>query len=194
MIALLTGIVAEKKPTQVILDVGGVGYRLFISLNTYEKLPQRGENARLHVVTIAREDALHLYGFFDTDEKDVFNKLITVSRVGPKLAIQTLSGISSSNLESAIANNDVAKLSRVHGLGKKTAERIIIELKDKMAPPTGAGTALSGSADIRDSVEALVNLGYKRAQAEKAVMAVSAPEKELSISEIIRQSLKTLSS
>ena len=193
MIAMLSGTVAEKKPSQVIIDVGGVGYRLFISLSTYEKLPPKDEKIKLHVVTIAREDALHLFGFFDNEEKEIFNKLITVSRVGPKLAIQALSGINPEDLVTAIANNDITKLSRVHGLGKKTAERIILELKDKLTVSGAGQTVLSGNADIRDSVEALVNLGYKRAQAEKAVMEITAVEKDLAITDLIRKALKSLS-
>jgi len=192
MIARIAGTLIEKRPDEAVIDVNGVGYRLFISLATYEKLPALGEKTALSAVTVAREDALSLFGFHDAEEKEVFGKLVSVSRVGPKLALQILSGVNASDLKSIIAQRDEAALSRVHGVGKKTAERIILELKDKFISVPGETTTFGAAPHISDSIEALINLGYKRAQAEKAVMKVSA-DGESELSTIIRKSLKELS-
>jgi Holliday junction DNA helicase RuvA len=192
MIARIEGTLLEKRPDEAIVDVNGVGYRLFISLATYEKLPALGGKALLSAITVAREDALSLYGFHDAQEKEVFGKLVSVSRVGPKLAIQILSGVNAGDLKSIIARRDEAALSRVHGVGKKTAERIILELKDKFVSIPGESASAGAASYISDSIEALINLGYKRGQAEKAVMKVSAGG-ESNLSTIIRKSLKELS-
>jgi Holliday junction DNA helicase RuvA len=192
MIARIAGTLLEKRPGEAIVDVNGVGYRLFISLATYEKLPAPGEEAVLSTVTVAREDALSLYGFHDAEEKEVFGKLVSVSRVGPKLALQILSGVNASDLKSIIARRDEESLSRVHGVGKKTAERIILELKEKFVSVPGDTSLAVTGTHISDSIEALINLGYKRGQAEKAVMKITA-DGESDLSTIIRKSLKELS-
>lgn len=192
MIARIAGTLLEKRPGEALVDVNGVGYRLFISLATYEKLPAPGEEAVLSTVTVAREDALSLYGFHDAEEKELFGKLVSVSRVGPKLALQILSGVNASDLKSIIVRRDEGSLSRVHGVGKKTAERIILELKEKFVSVPG-DTSLAGTGThISDSIEALINLGYKRGQAERAVMKITA-DGQSDLSTIIRKSLKELS-
>ncbi|MBI5178869.1 MAG: Holliday junction branch migration protein RuvA [Nitrospinae bacterium] len=192
MIAFLRGTLLEKSPQTAVMDVNGVGYRLFITLSGYESLPQAGQPAQMHTVTIAREDALHLYGFADKAEKEMFLKLNSVTRIGPKLACAILSGIRPDALANAVAAGDKTRLSKVPGVGGKTAERIIMELKDKLGPAvvTAEGAA-TPDRDVSDAVAALVNLGYQKAHAEKA--ALKAAEDSTTLAELIRKSLKLLS-
>lgn len=190
MIAWLKGTITEKTPSNVVLDVNGVGYRLFITLSTYEKLPDNGCEAQLHAVTIAREDALHLYGFFEADEKEMFLKLISVTKVGPKLACQVLSGLNAEGVRRAILIGDQDSLSRAPGIGRKTSERIIMELKEKLGPPLEATPA---EQNINEAVAALENLGYKRTLAHKTVSKVARKKADAELSELIRESLKELS-
>jgi len=187
VIAWLKGKVLRKTFSDVVLDVHGVGYRLFITLATYENLPSEGGEVALEVVTVAREDALHLYGFHNADEKEMFLKLVSVTRVGPKLACQALSGITAGRMRNAIRSADADILSRAPGIGKKTAERIVMELKDKLGPPLE--TAVT-PAD--DAVAALENLGYKRALAFKAVEKTVRKNPSIDLGELIRESLKLL--
>lgn len=192
MIAYLRGALLEKTPQTAVMDVNGVGYRLFITLSGYESLPPAGQQAQMHTVTIAREDALHLYGFADKAEKEMFLKLISVTRIGPKLACAILSGIRPDALINAVAGGDKTRLSKVPGVGGKTAERIIMELKDKLGPMTPvAEGAATPDRNVADAVAALVNLGYQKAQAEKA--AQKAAEDSATLAELIRKSLKLLS-
>ncbi|HKL26996.1 MAG TPA: Holliday junction branch migration protein RuvA [Desulfuromonadales bacterium] len=173
MIALVKGELAYKSVDHVILDVNGVGYRLFIPLSTFYKLPDSGR-IQLFVHTHVREDALHLYGFLSTDEKQLFALLISISGVGPRLAINILSHIPAADLQAAIADGDVKRLSALPGIGKKTAERLVLELKDKIGdaelsqPPGKPSTTGGGKTKpLDDVVSALVNLGYKENQARK---------------------------
>jgi holliday junction DNA helicase RuvA len=174
VIAHLRGQILYKIPNYVVIDCGGVGYELAISVATYTELREVGAEANLHVHTHVREDALQLFGFHDVTEKRLFEKLLTISGIGPKLAITVLSGISAERLVGAIRGGDHATLTRIPGIGKKTAERVVLELKDKLddlAGFTAEGVvvrpSLGGTAD--DVLSALVNLGYPRPIAQKAV-------------------------
>ncbi|HEY5380796.1 MAG TPA: Holliday junction branch migration protein RuvA [Acidobacteriaceae bacterium] len=174
MIAHLRGQILSKTPNSVVVECGGVGYELAISVATFTELGAEGKEARLHVHTHVREDALALFGFAELNEKRLFERLLTISGIGPKLAITVLSGISAERLVGAIRAGDHATLTRIPGIGKKTAERVVLELKDKLddmagATPARAGTSLGAVGD--DVLSALVNLGYPRAVAEKAVAA-----------------------
>lgn len=172
MIALLRGTLVEKHPNQVILDVGGVGYDVIVPVSTFSKLPDAGAEARLRIHTHVREDALSLYGFLTQDEKNLFEKLIGVSNIGPGLAVKVLSGIDTADLVNAIRRNEIEKLVRIPGVGKKTAERLVLELRDKLPAPAGEEAAAappSLSALDEDVLSALLNLGCARPAAEAAV-------------------------
>ncbi len=174
MIAYLRGQILSKSPNAVVLDCNGVGYELAISVTTYTELGDLGAEARLHVHTHVREDALLLFGFAEPTEKRLFEKLLTISGIGPKLAITVLSGISADRLVGAIRSGDHATLTKIPGIGKKTAERVVLELKDKLddlAGFTAAGEIVRPSlgATAEDVLSALVNLGYPRPIAQKAV-------------------------
>jgi len=196
MIARLRGDLIYKALDHVVLDTAGVGYRLFIPLSTFYALPDSGEVA-LHVHTHVKEDALQLYGFLELDEKLMFSLLIGVSGVGPKLAVNILSNIPARDLQQALANGDAKRLSAVPGIGKKTAERLILELKDKVeavSPGDVAQTATAGNAKNLphdDALSALVNLGYKENLARKALEALETPP-EASLEEILKGALKLL--
>jgi Holliday junction DNA helicase RuvA len=173
MIAHLRGRLLSKHPNQVILETGGVGYEVNISVATFSDLPAMGSETALHIHTHVREDTIALYGFFHSAEKQLFEKLMTVSGIGAKLAITILSGMAADEMAAAIRGNDVARLTRIPGIGKKTAERMVLELRDKL--PAAAGVAPSApvlSAVEEDVLSALLNLGYQRAAAEKALAAV----------------------
>ncbi len=197
MIALITGIVAAKKPTYVVVDTNGVGYRVFVSLSTFYTLPTEGEKVTLHIHTHVREEAIHLYGFATEGERGVFEKLIGVSKVGPKLAITILSGLDHIRFAEAIRNQDKARLATIPGVGKKTAERLVLEMADKLGDVEGlspAGGSSGGSSHppkARDeAIEALVSLGYKRAEAEKGVDNVSDPS--LPLEALLKKALASL--
>jgi holliday junction DNA helicase RuvA len=171
MIAHLRGRLLAKHPNQVIVETGGVGYDVTISVPTFSDLPGIGGEVALHIHTHVREDTIALYGFLRPAEKQLFEKLIAVSGIGPKLAITILSGMPAAEMAVAIRSNDVARLTRIPGIGKKTAERLVLELRDKL--PVAAAGEIS-SAPARGTVEedvlsALVNLGYQRPAAEKAL-------------------------
>lgn len=176
MIALIRGTLAYKSIDHVIVDVGGVGYRLSIPLSTFYSLPETGE-VSLYTHTHVREDALLLYGFLSIEEKDLFVILIGISGVGPKLAINILSHIPVGDLKRALAEGDIKRLSSLPGIGKKTAERLVLELKDKIGPLDGlpvspgamATVETTAGALINDVISALVNLGYKENQARKVL-------------------------
>jgi holliday junction DNA helicase RuvA len=177
MIALLRGILVEKRPGQAIVDVNGVGYDVGIPISTYSRLPEAGSEVRLRIHTHVREDALVLYGFLTRDEKALFEKLISVSGIGPKLAVTVLSGLEAGDLLAAIRRGDVEKLVRIPGVGKKTAERIVLELRDKLPAPAGetaATPAAQLSAIDQDVLSALLNLGCARPAAEAAVKKAKA--------------------
>ncbi|MGB7584025.1 MAG: Holliday junction branch migration protein RuvA [Terriglobales bacterium] len=175
MIAHLRGRLLAKHPNQAIVETGGVGYDVTISIPTFSDLPVVGGEVALYVHTHVREDVIALYGFLQAGEKQLFEKLITVSGIGPKLAITILSGMAADEMIGAIRGNDVARLTRIPGIGKKTAERMVLELRDKL-PPQGADAVKaipSLTAIEEDVLSALTNLGYQRAVAEKAVSVVS---------------------
>ena len=172
MIALLRGTLVEKHPNQVILDVGGVGYDVTVPISTFSKLPGAGAETRLRIYTHVREDTLALYGFLSTDEKNLFEKLIGVSNIGPGLAVKVLSGMDAGDLLNAIRRAEIEKLVRIPGVGKKTAERIVLELRDKLPAPAGdeqAPAAPSLTALDEDVLSALLNLGCARPAAEAAI-------------------------
>jgi holliday junction DNA helicase RuvA len=180
MIAHLRGNLIHKEPGQAIVEAAGVGYDVAISVPTFTALPSLGAEVSLHIHTQVAEDQLALFGFLDRQEKQLFERLITVSGVGPKLAIKILSGLSSERTVQAIRGQDHAQLVRIPGVGKKLAERLVVELKDKLddfavAP---APAAVQGPA-VDDVLSALTNLGYQRAAAEKAIEQSIAKEKSL---------------
>ena len=197
MIALLTGIIAHKGPDTVILDVGGVGYRVQIPFSTYFELPDEGGKATLHIHTNVKEDAIHLYGFRSAIEKSFFQLLLTVSGVGPKLARDILSNCQVQDLASALARGDITRLSSIPGIGKKTAERLILELKDKVSKldisvAHKAGGASIASSGVRDDVaSALVNLGYKDAQVHKVLNDLQTAD-DAAMETVLKLALKQL--
>jgi len=174
VIAHIRGQILSKSPNTVVVDCHGVGYELAISITTYTELGDLGSEAKLHVHTHVREDALALFGFAEIAEKRLFEKLLTISGIGPKLAITVLSGISAERLVGAIRAGDHATLTKIPGIGKKTAERVVLELKDKledmvgMVPGSASITAPLGAIE-EDVLSALINLGYPRPAAQKAV-------------------------
>ena len=167
MIAFLRGRLLEKHPNQVILDVNGVGYSVHIPVSTFSNLPDAGAEARLHVYTHVREDTFALFGFATEKEKAIFERLITVSGVGPRLATTMLSGLDAADLDDAIRRGDAQRLVRVPGVGRKTAERVIVELRDKLGPLEPAAAADGGLAE--EVISALLNLGCTRPAAQAAV-------------------------
>ena len=182
MIALLTGQLAFRSPEQIIVDVSGVGYRLLVPLSTYYALPENGQ-IQLHVYTHVKEDAINLYGFFSKPEKELFSLLISVSGVGPKLAITILSHIPTEDLALALSQGDIPRLTAIPGIGKKSAERLVLELQDK-ATAYAVSASLAPSAKQLtkaddhhlDALSALTNLGYKEAQAKRALKDLNMPQ------------------
>jgi Holliday junction DNA helicase RuvA len=179
MIGYLRGSILEKHPNQILLDIGGVGYDVQIPISTYSALLDVGAAAALHIHTHVREDAILLYGFATPEEKALFERLISVSGIGPKLALAVLSGLQTGALVTAICGSDVAALVRIPGVGKKTAERMVLELKDKLAAVDAAGktvAAVATGADYdaldKDVLSALQNLGCSRPAAEEAIRKV----------------------
>jgi Holliday junction DNA helicase RuvA len=198
MIALVRGTLSYRSIDHVIIDVGGVGYRLFIPLSTFYSLPETGEIS-LFTHTHVREDALLLYGFLTLEEKDLFVTLIGISGIGPKLAVNILSHIPAGELKRAIVTGDIKRLSGLPGIGKKTAERLVLELKDKIGPVDGLPEAADSSTATRksttnltdDVISALTNLGYKENQARKVLESMElAPN--LTMEEALKGALKVL--
>lgn len=198
MIALLRGKLLEKHPNQVIIETGGVGYDVVIPVSTFSALPDSGAEVKLRIHTHVREDALSLFGFLTLDEKTIFEKLISVSGIGPTLAIKVLSGMATSDLTAAIRNGHVELLVRIPGVGKKTAERIVLELKDKLeglaamaaagVPSMAAASALS--VIEQDVMSALLNLGCNRAAAEAAVRKAKTAGAPAEFEPLFRKSLE----
>ncbi len=201
MIAFLEGTLAEALPTQIVVNVHGIGYQILIPVSSYERLPQPGAPVKILTHLAVREDAHVLYGFLTPGERDLFRLLLHhVTGVGPKIALAVLSGLPTEMFKSAVVAGDIAAISKISGVGKKTAERIVLELKDKLgvAAEWEASSAKNApsEADVRmhDAVLALISLGYKQVEAHKAVRRVldlseSAPSAE----DLIRQALKILS-
>ena len=184
MIAHLRGILLAKSPNQALVECAGVGYEVAISVATFSALPVEGAEARLHIYTKVAEDQLALFGFAEMQEKRLFERLLTISGIGPKLAITVLSGIAADRLVAAIRGSDHAALVRIPGIGKKTAERVVLELKDKLddlalAPAAGPGRLESFGGAGEDALSALVNLGYARPVAQKAVEAALERDKNV---------------
>lgn len=194
MIAHLKGTLIKKMPASAILDVNGVGYEVFIPLTTYYELPGPGDALSFFIHTHVREDALKLYGFLSEADKTVFETLISINKVGPKLALTILSGLSAQGLAQAVAEQDVVRLNAIPGVGSKTAERLVLELKDKLMPlePSHGGTPVAANGVMSDALSALINLGYKRPAAEQALKTVwqNGPS---SLENLIKDSLNVLS-
>jgi holliday junction DNA helicase RuvA len=195
MIAHLRGRLLSKHPNQAVIEAGGVGYDVTISVPTFSGLPGVGSELGLHIHTHVREDMIALYGFLLLAEKGLFEKLITVSGIGPKLAITILSGMAADELAGAIRGNDVARLTRIPGIGKKTAERMVLELRDRL--PAGGGETsppVSAMSTVQEDVlSALVNLGYQRPAAEKALMVAARGAGDESFEVMFREALARLS-
>jgi len=198
MIAHLRGILLEKHPNQAIVEAQGVGYDVAIPISTFTALPAPGEEVRLRIHTVVREDAIQLFGFLSAEEKSLFEKLITVSGVGPKLALTVLSGIAADDLVQVIRSADVQKLTRVPGIGKKTAERIVLELRDKIDESPRRAAGLPGapaailSPEEADVASALVNLGAQRAAAEAAARRASQELAGEGFERVFRRALELL--
>ena len=199
MITFLDGKLASALPTQAIVDVGGVGYEIFIPLSSYDKLPAAGQDIRILTHLHVREDAQILYGFMTAAERDLFRLLVNnVSGIGPKLALAVLSGMSVNSFKTAVVNSDVASLSKISGLGKKTAERIVLELKDKLgvAAAWEAASAMHAPTpeqeQANEAVLALIALGYKQSDAHKAVREMQEKDEAKPAEELVKLALKRI--
>ena len=198
MIAHLKGKLTHKSPVEISIDVNGIGYQVFVPLSTFYALPELGNEVFLSVHTQMREESLKLFGFYTSNEKKIFEKLITINKVGPKLALTILSGMSPAELFSTIKSNDIGRLSAIPGIGRKTAERLILEMRDKMDGPSLEFAKIKDSTSqnglFDDALSALVNLGYKKSQAENTLKKVwGKGETESSIESLIKKSLNLLS-
>ena len=194
MIAHLRGKLLVKHPNRIVLETGGVGYEVTISVPTFSELPANGSEVSLHIYTHVREDVIALYGFLHPAEKELFEKLMTVSGIGAKLAITILSGMAADAMVGAIRLNDVARLTKIPGIGKKTAERMVLELRDKLPvkEPATSGPAATNALE-EDVVSALVNLGYQAPAAQKALASLNQIGKSKSFDSVFRQALAVLS-
>jgi holliday junction DNA helicase RuvA len=196
MIAFLDGVLEEKEPTHVVVNVNGVGYEASIPLSSYDRLPEIGQRVRLLTVPVVREDAHLLFGFMSGEERSAFLQLTSVNGIGPKLGLAVLSGLAVRDLKAAIAGGDVKRLSGISGIGKKTAERIILEMRDKLGKGelleslTGGKSPGPKDSKLRDALLALISLGHKQADAQRMVMDI-APEitPDISLEEILRKVL-----
>ena len=200
MITFLQGVLSESLPTQVVVDVGGVGYQVFIPLSSYDRLPAVGAPVKVLTHLQIREDAHILYGFMSGSERDLFRLLVNhVSGIGPKIALSVLSGMSVVMFKNAVVTNDVSALSKISGVGKKTAERMVLELRDKVGVAATWEAASSSHAPtpeetaVSDAVLALISLGYKQVDAHKAIKQIHKPGAEPPQPEdLVRQALKIL--
>jgi Holliday junction DNA helicase RuvA len=195
MIAHLSGTLLEKHPNLIILDVHGVGYEITIPVSAFSSLPEKGQPVQLHVHTHVREDALSLFGFLTAADKTLFEKLITVSGIGPSLAIKALSGLTAGDLVAAIRSGAIEQLVRIPGVGKKTAERMVLELRDKLdlagVPDRASASAKSRfGATEEDVISALMNFGANRASAEGAVNKARSASEPNDFDELFRRALK----
>jgi holliday junction DNA helicase RuvA len=199
MIARLSGTILSKRATEVILDVGGVGYRVFVPTSTLERLPADGKSVVLHTHLHVREDAMQMYGFSSEDALSVFETMLAVSGVGPKLALAALSAMTPAELRSSVTGGDAAMLTRIPGVGRKTAERMILELRDRFAALDGtglstamsAGTTPDGSQARADALAALVSLGFTKGAAEKTLLKVIKANPDATSTEaLVRLSLR----
>ncbi|MDI6774100.1 MAG: Holliday junction branch migration protein RuvA [Verrucomicrobiota bacterium] len=197
MIAFLEGQLVEKQPTHVVMSVGGVGYEVIIPLSSFDRLPATGQSCRILTCEHLREDCHQLYGFMTEPERSMFVLLMTVSGIGPRLAVRALSGLSARELRAAIVGGDAKRLASISGIGKKIAERIVMELRDKIGPGealeavAGAREASAEDLKLRDAVMALIALGYKQAEARQmAAGAMKGGDSAgLSVEALVRRSL-----
>ena len=206
MIARLTGILVEAEPTEIIVDVQGVGYSVSVPLSTFDKLPPVGQQVTIHTHFHLREDCMQLFGFATKEERALFRMLMdNVQGVGPKVALNVLSCVSLDSFVTSVANGDVKALSSINGVGKRTAERMVVELKDKIDAigkgVIGSAVAASGNAvkpgiaqEALDAIAALESLGYKRDAAEKAVRSAAEKEEGASTEQLLRKALAILNS
>ena len=203
MIAHLSGTLLSKQATSVIVDVGGVGYEVNIPLSTFYDLDDLGSTVQLRIYTHVREDAIQLYGFKTARERELFLKVISVSGIGPKLGITLLSGMSADEMIASIRTNNLARLTLIPGVGRKTAERLILELREKIADLSSAqleeelgakpeATELTEDTVRADALSALLNLGYQRSAAEKAIDAALGEGGDVTVESILRRGLKKL--
>lgn len=190
MIGRLTGVLLEKSPPQILVDVHGVGYELYVPMSTFYNLPGLQESVVLYTQLVVREDAHLLYGFASEDERVAFRHLLKISGVGPKLALSVLSGLSLSDLALAVANKEAGMLTRIPGVGKKTAERLLLELQDKFTPSATGNPGEMGKQQGNDIVNALLALGYSGKEADWAIRQLPG---DAHVAEGIRQALKLLS-
>ncbi len=196
MIAHLRGRLLRKSPQEVVVDTGGVGYRVSIPVSTFYRLGEEGAEVSLRVHTHVREDTLALFGFLTAHEQDLFERLIQVAGVGPKLAVNILSGIEAAELAAALRGSDIARLTRVPGVGKKTAERLVLELKDKMPPVADPETAEEAPAETttkEDLLSALAHLGYSRGEAERGVDRALREDGSGKFEDLLRRALQIVS-
>lgn len=196
MISFLNGVVVEKQPTRLVVDVGGVGYEVFIPLSSYDRSPARGESIRILIHDHVREDTHQLYGFMTEGERRMFVMLMGVSGIGPKLALSALSGLSVRDLINSVVNSDVKRLSSISGIGRKIAERIVVDLRDRLSEgdvleATGGEQSATDGVNVRDAVMALIALGYKQAVARKMVgdaLRETAPS-DATVEDIVKKAL-----
>jgi Holliday junction DNA helicase RuvA len=197
MIAYLKGVLISKSPVSVIVDVNGVGYEVFVPLSTFYELPETESSVSFQIHTQHKEDTLKLFGFLTEEDKKIFEILISINKVGPKMALTILSGMSTSALLNAVNNNDVDRLSTIPGVGRKTSERLILELKDKLKnieTTEDHSSTSSTNGTMEDALSALINLGYKKPQAEIALKKVMAgSESTTDLEYLIKESLNILS-
>jgi len=193
VIAHLRGKLLSKHPNQAVIETAGVGYDVVISVPTFTELPEAGREVALYIHTHVREDALALYGFLRADEKRLFERLIAVSGIGPKLAITILSGMPTDQMVAAIRGNDAALLTRIPGIGRKTAERMVLELRDKLDAFAATPSAPTATPVEEDVLSALMNLGYGRPTAERALGAAARNGKSSSFDTLFRDALAALS-
>jgi Holliday junction DNA helicase RuvA len=189
MIGRLTGVIAEKSPPQVLVDVNGVGYELDVPMSTFYNLPGIGERTTLLTHFVVREDAQQLFGFLTHDERSTFRQLVRISGVGPRTALSILSGLSVAELASAVSRQESGRLVKVPGIGKKTAERLLLELKGKLGPDLGLPAAAATTDAQADIVQALVALGYNEREAAAALKALPP---DVAVSDGIKLALKAL--
>ncbi len=197
MIAQIRGQLVETRPGVVIVETQGIGYQVFVSLSTFYDLPEATQGVRLHTYTHVREDLLQLFGFSTFLEKEIFQILIGVSGIGPKLALNILSGIAPAELIASLQSEDVARLTQIPGVGRKTAERLVFDLKEKIGKIAVRGETAKEEKGkkgqvVDDVVSALVNLGYRRNQADSVVEQVWRQRPEASLEEILKESLRAL--
>lgn len=198
MIAFLSGKLIAKQANTVIIDVGGVGYEVMIPLSTFYELGELGADVQLRIYTSVREDAIQLFGFRTTRERELYLKLISVQGIGAKSGIAMLSGMSADEIISAIRADDLARLVTIPGIGRKTAERLVIELRDKVgelsdgSAPQSSAAKIPADAVFEDALSALVNLGYQKNAAEKAMQQAIKDGTEMSVQKLLRAALQTL--